>query len=206
MQFVTPYTMLVVGPTAAGKTHFLLRFLNYLDELVDAKFTDVCWCYSEWQPLYDTIKNPLVRFHKGLPNLDDFPPDQGSRLIICDDLMRECDGRIVDIFTRGSHHRSISIMFLTQNCFHQSKGSRDISLNTHYLCLFKNPRDAAQVTYLARQISPQNPKYITEAYADATSVGHGYLLLDFKQSTPDNLRVRTCIFPDDKVSYVYTPK
>lgn len=200
-----PYTALVLGPTGSGKTQFVLTFLKYLPEMVDTRFDEVVWCYSEWQPFHDKLHNPLVRFHKGLPNLDDFPSQSGARLIICDDLMRECDGRVVDLFTKGSHHRSLSIMFLAQNMFHQGKGARDMSLNTQYMILFKNPRDRAQMTAMARQISPENPRYIAESFANATSQGHGYLLLDFKQSTPDNLRVRTDIFPDGTPSYAYTP-
>lgn len=200
-----PFTALVQGPTGSGKTQWILQFLKYLDEMVDTRLVEVVWCYSEWQPFQDTLNNPLVRFHKGLPNLEDFPAQSGARLVICDDLMRECDGRVVDIFTKGSHHRGVSICFIGQNMFHQGKGSRDMSLNTHYMVIFKNPRDRSQMTHLARQISPENPKYISEAFADATSSPFGFLLLDFKQSTPDNLRVRTDIFPDGTPSYAYTP-
>ena len=48
-----------------------------------------------------------------------------------DDLMTEakCDQRIADLFTKGSHHRNISIVYLTQNVFPQGKACRDIALN-----------------------------------------------------------------------------
>ena len=59
--------------------------------------------------------------------------NQGKRnLIIFDDLMTDakCDKRIADLFTKGSHHRNISIVYLTQNVFPQGKVCRDIALNT----------------------------------------------------------------------------
>ena len=47
------------------------------------------------------------------------------------------DKRIVNLFTRGSHHRNLSVI-IAQNLFHQGKGSRNISLNSYYLVSFKN--------------------------------------------------------------------
>ena len=60
-----------------------------------------------------------------------------------DDLMTEakCDQRIADLFTKGSHHRNISVVYLTQNLFPQGKACRDIILNTQYMVLFNNPID-----------------------------------------------------------------
>ena len=51
------------------------------------------------------------------------------------------DKRIVNLFTRDSHHHNLSVIYIVQNLFHQGKGSRSISLNSYYLVLFKNPRD-----------------------------------------------------------------
>jgi hypothetical protein len=43
-----------------------------------------------------------------------------------------------------------------------------MNLNTHYLVLFKNPRDANQVATLARQMYPSKSKFVLEAFEDAT--------------------------------------
>ena len=83
-----------------------------------------------------------------------------------------------------------------------------MNLNSHYIVLFKNPRDAAQIQYLGRQMYPNKSgsKFLAEAFKDATSRPYGYLLLDFKADTDEQLRVRTNIFPDDAPQYVYLPK
>ena len=48
--------------------------------------------------------------------------------------------------------------------------------------------------------------FVQEAFADATSTPYGYILVDLKQDTPEDLRLRTYIIPDDGVQYVYMPK
>lgn len=53
----------------------------------------------------------------------------------------------------------------------------------------KNPRDKQQINTLARQISPENSRFICEAFKDATDKPYGYLLLDLHQTTPESFRV-----------------
>ena len=62
-----------------------------------------------------------------------------------DDLMTSMDDRVVDIFTKTSHHRNLSVVYLTQHLFYENKQSHTLSLNSHYIVLFKNARDATQV-------------------------------------------------------------
>ena len=57
------------------------------------------------------------------------------------------DQRIVNLFTRGSRHHNLSVIYIVQNVFHQGKASRSISLNSHYLVLFNNPRDKLQLSF-----------------------------------------------------------
>ena len=150
-----------------------------------------------------------IEFREGLPQPTDYSNDiDKKKLLVLDDLMREsssCDV-ILDLFTKGSHHKNISVIFITQNIFHKGKSQRDISLNTKYLVIFKNPRDRAQIQHLARQVYPEDPRFLQEAYIDATRSPHSYLFLDLSQDTSDEFRVRGCIFPTDAVNYVYVPK
>ena len=135
----------------------------------------------------------------------DFADDPPAKLIIIDDLMCKAPGKnIVNLFTKGSHHRNLSVIVITQNLF--PRGLREVSLNSSYIVVFKNPRDKAQMQYLARKICPENPRYVQEVYADATSRPHGYLLIDLKQLTPENYRLRTNIFPDEGHQIVYVPR
>ena len=38
-------------------------------------------------------------------------------LLIIDDLMQETNESVVNLFTKGSHHRNVSVMYLAQNLF-----------------------------------------------------------------------------------------
>jgi hypothetical protein len=44
--------------------------------------------------------------------------------------------------------------------------------------------------------------FLKESFSDATSTPHGYLFLDFKQETPENLRVRTNILEEKPIVYI----
>ena len=126
-------------------------------------------------------------------------------LLIIDDLMSQADDRVENIFTKLSHHMNVSVLFLTQNLFFKSKQARTISLNSHYIVVFKNARDALQISNLARQMYPGHSKYMVEAFKDATSGPYGYLLIDMKPYTEETYRLRTNIFPGE-THYVYVRK
>lgn len=172
--------------------------------MCDTKFHKIIWYYDEWQPLYRKDNNN-IQYRHGLPDTSEFT-GSSPILLILDDLMRESDNSVVDIFTKGSHHRNLSVFYVTQNIFHQGRGQRDISLNAHYIIYFKNPRDMSQINHLARQLYPKNTKFIQEAYDDATARPHGYLLFDLKQDTDNMYRLRTNVLPQEHPPIVYVPK
>jgi len=66
---------------------------------------------------------------------------------------------IVDLFTKGSHHKNLIVILISQNLFHHGRGPRDISLNANYIVVFKNSHDCAQIRHLARQVYPDDPKF-----------------------------------------------
>ena len=79
-------------------------------------------------------------------------------------------------------------------------------MNAHYLVFFKNPRDASQIIHLAKQMYPGHTKFVQEAYKDATSRAFGYLFVDLKQDTHEDVRLRTNIFSEEDMQYVYLKK
>jgi len=201
-RWIHPFTCVIAGPTGSGKTYFVKRFLDNIDQLCNPVPKEILWCYGEWQSQYRDLRN--VKMIEGLPNEDDWA-DGKRRLIVIDDLMDETDSRVTKLFTKGSHHKNVSVMFIVQNIFCKNKQQRTITLNTHYIVVFKNPRDASQITCLAKQMYPGKTNYMQEAFKDATSLPHGYLLLDLRQETPDHLRLRTRIFPPE-YQLVYVQK
>lgn len=198
--FKHPFTCMIAGPTSCGKTVFVrkvLEFQNFLLASLPPR-RKIIWAYGQWQESYSKpIPNCEVEYIDGLPDdqaIASDPPD----LLIIDDLMTELgdNPRLANMFTKGSHHLKMSIIFIVQNIFHQAKQMRNISLNCHYLVLMKNPRDKSQVYALARQLYPNKMKFFIEAYEDATKEPYSYLRVDLTPSTPECFRLLTKLFPE----------
>ena len=191
-----PFTLIAAGGTGSGKTRWVRTLLERGREFIDPPPERVYWYYSEFQPDYQALQQvlPNIEFIKGLPSEEEIQQlDKNLRnVVVIDDLMSELSHVVTNLFTRGSHHRNISVVLLVQNLFF--KGGRTLSLNTHYLVFFKNPRDASSIDHLARQMFPGRIKYVREAYADATKVPYGYLFIDFTPTTPDRFRLQTGLF------------
>ena len=86
-------------------------------------------------------------------------------------------------------------LFCTE--FHQGKGSRSISFNSHYLVLFKNPRDKLQILTLAKQMYPGQTAFFINQYEEAVKtlwLSPGGL----KKNTQDNCRLRTNVLPGEE--------
>ena len=105
-----------------------------------------------------------------------------------------------NLFTKISRHNEVTVIFITQNLFHAGGQHRTRNLNVQYLVLFKNPRDQTIVDFVGRQAFPNNRNFLIEAFNDATKNAHGYIFLDFTQTCPDDLRVRSDIFNKNGVT------
>jgi hypothetical protein len=205
VRFRTPANFFICGQTQSGKSHLTRHILRYAEELFDPVPTKIIYCYGEYQKEFEEL-SPDVEMIEGFPNdIGGLTKDHNNSLIVLDDLMSQCsnDQRAVDLFTRGSHHMGVSVLYLTQNLFPPGRLSRTISLNSHYMVIFRNPRDLLGVSTLARQMFPGCTDYLLEAYGDATNKPYGYLLIDCHQLTPDCMRLRTNILPwERQVAYV----
>lgn len=194
-QFTTPFTCLVSGPTLSGKTSIVIDIINKSRELIDATFQQIIWCYAEKNSI-DTILARLneeqkrkITFQHGIP--DEFENKFNQPvLVVLDDLMTESAAarKVSELFTRGSHHRNLSIFLITQNLFNQEKYYRSISLNSKYIIHFKSPRDSMQFNSLARQIG--NPALVP-VYKELCKKSHGYIFLDLSQEVNHLLRYRS---------------
>ena len=86
------------------------------------------------------------------------------------------------------------MIYLSQNLFKTGKETINICFNTHYLVLLKNSLDSLQTMHLSWQIFPDVIMYFKESFADAASFPYGYLLIDLRTTTPEDLRLRTAGF------------
>ncbi|CAH3188685.1 unnamed protein product [Porites lobata] len=77
---------------------------------------------------------PHIEFVKRIPTAleqDSYFDVNKRNLIVFDDEMIDAskDERIVNLFTRGSHHRNLSVICIVQNLFHQGKAMQEIQGN-----------------------------------------------------------------------------
>lgn len=200
----SPFNLAIVAPSQSGKTVLTFKLIENVEQMITPIPSRIIYCYAEYQEMFSHYPN--IEFHEGLPDLSTFAGNTEPILLVLDDFMSQVNQDISDLFTKYSHHRNISVIFLTQNLFYKGQHTRTMSLNTHYIILFKNPRDATQIMTLARQMYPKKSKFMIEAYNDAVKRTYGYLLVDLKPNTDDSLRLRTNIFPDEAPQIVYVPK
>ena len=162
--------------------------------MIEPPPSKIVYCYGEYQQLFCLY--PRVDFRRGLPDINDFDGSEPV-LLVLDDLMDETNETVANLFTKSSHHRNVSVVFLAQNLFPKNRFARTISLNAHYMILFKNPRDATQFANLARQMYPKSWQFAVDAYKDATREPYSYFLVDFRPDQDESLRLRTDIFPGE---------
>ena len=207
MKLIHPSTIIISGPTGSGKTQFVSSFLR--NKLLEPFPSRILYLYSDWQQEFDNLLEavPEITFQRGFPDklMDSFSPHSTNLLILDDQMSKVGDTKeLADLFTKGSHHRNLTIIYIVQNLFDKGKSMRTASLNAQYLILFKSPRDTTIIQHLGNQMFPKNTKFLVEAFDDATQVPYGYLLIDLRQETPENMRIRSNIFPNEQEA-VYVP-
>ena len=202
--FQHPYSMIVVGPSQCGKTHFVHQLLTHKCTVYPRKKPVlVCWCYNQWQPQYEDIRRDLgskIRFCQGIPELDeDLSEIKTSKhtILVLDDLMAEAkDSPVVSkLFTQG-RHRNASVILLLQNMFPKGKYNTDISRNATYKVLFRSPGDRKQIDIMAEQTFAKDRPRFMQAYKQETDRPYGYLVVDNHPRTTSERQVVANVFGD----------
>lgn len=196
-------TMMITGPSLSGKTFFTKTLIENDMILFEKPFKQRFW-YCHYMPLIEERISNVV-YKVGLPDNFDHIPNES--LIILDDLMTDSKDSqsVTNLIIRGVHHRKLMVIILTQNLFQDSNQVRTRNLNTHYLVLFKNPRNMQQINHLQRQMFPKDGNFLVESFLNSTEKAHGYLFIDLHQTTNDLIRVRSNILPHEKPMKCYIP-
>jgi hypothetical protein len=130
---------------------------------------NILYCFGVYQDLFDKMEQELgIHFHEGLPSeqvISSFV-DANHNILVIDDLMESVveSSSVQALFTKGSHHKNLTIIYLNQNMYCQGKFARTTNLNTHYMVVLRNPRDTSQISTLAKQTGLG--KGLLEAYKD----------------------------------------
>ena len=207
LRFVPGSTHLMVGPTGSGKSFRTAEILRLKNQIIRGgqHIKNVVFCYSTWQPLYTQLEREgvVTKWLKKLPSNEEFVElvgdykDQGGSIVIVDDHMGNIGPELVEIVTVTARHTNTSLFLLFQSLFPSNPLARQISLNVKYFHIHKNPRENAQLQYLARQLRPDDYKWIDKAYHKATEKPFSCFLIDLYQETKERLRFRSSFLPQE---------
>lgn len=150
-----------------------------------------------------------VVFREGMPLVSEcvkWSYMKGHIIIVFDDLMTELskDKEMVKFVTVYCSHNRITMIVLLHNMF--QPGLRTLSINTHYVVLFKNKRDTLQVETMGRRVMKDRMKYFFACYRKAVSNLYGYLFVDMHPHSDEMYELRTRIFPYETPTIVYKYK
>ena len=191
IKFLANKNTIISGPTGSGKTQFVLDVIR--QKLIHPFPKNIYYMYKVKQGFmqsWNEMEETKINFIKNL-NFKKVDMTEPSLLII-DDLMLSKDKETVEMFILGSHHRQVSLFFITQGLFHNCDQFRLMSNNAHYYVIFNNKRNASQINHLARQVFiGKEQQRIINAYKRAGSKEYGFIVLSFAPEIPDELTVVT---------------
>ena len=167
-------TILITGPTQAGKTFFFNQIIE--NSLIQPSPShhislNLTCNLADLKHLYPTIKD--VQCMKSF--LEILPMIYADERTL-DDQITEA-GKLeetTNLLTQGSHRRNITVVNIVQNVFDNGKVHRTISLNSHYMVLFKNHGDEGQMRSPAKQVFPTKVKFFMDSHREATKKDHGH--------------------------------
>ena len=191
-----PASVIIAGPSSSGESDLVEQLLKE-KKLYYLSLKKIVYCYDRWQPRFDRMKKQSkVTFYKGLPPkgalVKWFKPHHHGILIL-DDLMEESgnDKRLLDLFTKDSHHCGITALYLTQDLFPPDKFSKTINCNAHYAICFKSPRDKMGIRNLLLQVYPEKWRRVLKLFLRLTTCLSGYSMLDLHPASDDRFRLRS---------------
>ena len=126
-----------------GKTFFICDLLQNLNKIVKSHPDFIIYVFKEFQEKYYEMTNVDI-FIKDDDNLESNIQKYANGkkpFIIFDDLISSSSlPFIAKLFTVKGRHENMSLAFLTQRMFVNDEYFKQISNNTDYMIVFKNPK------------------------------------------------------------------
>ena len=191
IKFLANKNTIIFGQTGSGKTHFMLEVIR--KKLIHPFPKNIYYMYKVEQDFmknWNRVEKQKITFIEGL-NIDKMKTTEPSLLVI-DDLLLSNNKDVVEMFILGSHHKHISLFYISQNLFPDCNLFRTMSNNAHYFVLFSNKRNATQIHRLAHQIFVgEDTQRIKNAYKRIQQQQWGFMVLSFAPELPEELTVIT---------------
>ena len=191
IKFLANHNTIIFGQTGVGKTQFMLEVIR--QKLVHPFPKHVYYMFNveqDFMKTWNETERQSITFIKGV-DFDRVDTSEPSLLVI-DDLLLSTNKEVANVFIMGSHHKQISLFFITQNLFPNCPIFRTMSANAHYYVIFHCQRHFRQVHTLARQIFVgKDLQRIINAYKRASKRARGFIVLSFSPKLPEELTVVT---------------
>ena len=151
LKLITPFSMVIGGPSGSGKSKFLFDLLDNLPLCTDPPIEKVIFIYGVYQSIY--AKYPNIHFTPDLEAMKIRPVEK--TLLIIDDCMSAVkdDPALEALFTRG-RHENISTVLILQKKFYKGSVLKTCRDNASYLALTNHIQDQTRLyTFSNHQIS-----------------------------------------------------
>ena len=199
------FKIFLSGPSGSGKTSFIIKLIENIDNVAKFPPRKIVYYYTEWQEKFNGMrKNFNVTFIEDNEMILDQVKDiESPALIIFDDMLNSPNLKaIAQLFTVHGRHMNLCLAFLSQRLFNKNEYFRQISQNSDYMCIFKNPRNSMDVRNMAMQITPKTLDLL-HIYTQATKKPYSYIFIDLTQECIPQFRYRSGIFDDEHLFRIY---
>ena len=190
------FKLFLSGPSGSGKTTFIIDLIRNVKEIAKDPPEMIIYYFKEWQSKFDDLSNKLnVQFFKEHDMIiEQVSQLTGSALVIFDDMLNSQNLKtIAKLYTVHGRHLDLSLAFLSQRLFKNDEFFRQISQNSDYMIIFKNPRNYQEIRNLAGQITPGTYE-LTKIYAHATRNPYSYLFINLTQEAVPQLKYLSELF------------
>lgn len=199
------FKIFISGPSGCGKTTFVSNLLINIQEYTKFPPSQIVYYFKEWQPKFDQMQKDfdITFIEDNDLLLDQLKEIDGSAFIIFDDMMNSSNLKLVaQLFAVHGRHMNLSLAFISQRLFQNSEHFRQISQNSDYFCVFKNPRNSMEIRSLAMQITPKTLELL-DIFTSATRKPYSYLFIDLTQECIPQLKYKTDLFTEKHIAKTF---
>ena len=200
------FKIFLSGPSRCGKTVFISHLLENIDGFAKQPPQTIIYIYTVWQTKFDEMRSIVDVFIQDSENImqqiQTYAMGQAVFVIFDDLINSKSLPEIAKLFTVDGRHMNMSMAFLTQRMFVNDEHFRQISQNSDYFCVFKNPRNSSEIRTLAQQLTPGKLDLI-DIYAEATKDPFSYLFINLTQECEPPVKYLSSLFDYDNSVKVY---